>query len=91
MEEKVRHYSSGMVSRLAFAIASAGQVSGVLILDEVLSVGDRFFREKSEKRIRELIGGGTAGLIVSHLQQGDLDREGRAAHGWRAGCGLSGL
>lgn len=66
MEEKVRHYSSGMVSRLAFAIVSAGQVSGVLILDEVLSVGDRFFREKSEKRIRELISGGTAVLIVSH-------------------------
>ena len=39
---------------------------GVLILDEVLSVGDRFFREKSEKRIRELISGGTAVLIVSH-------------------------
>lgn len=66
MEEKVRHYSSGMVSRLAFAIASAGQVSGMLILDEVLSVGDRFFRKKSEKRIRELISGGTAVLIVSH-------------------------
>lgn len=66
MEEKVRHYSSGMVSRLAFAIATAGEVSGVLILDEVLSVGDRFFREKSEKRIRELIQGGAAVLIVSH-------------------------
>ena len=67
MEEKVRHYSSGMVSRLAFAIASAGQVSGVLILDEVLSVGDRFFPRKGPKSASaSWISGGTAVLIVSH-------------------------
>lgn len=38
----------------------------ILILDEVLSVGDMFFRKKSEKRIREMIHGGSTVLIVSH-------------------------
>ena len=66
MEEKVGHYSSGMVSRLGFAIATAGDAPEILILDEVLSVGDMFFRKKSEARIRELIHGGSTVLIVSH-------------------------
>lgn len=66
MEEKVRNYSSGMVSRLGFAIATAQEVPEILILDEVLSVGDRFFRKKSEARIREMIHGGSTVLIVSH-------------------------
>lgn len=66
MEEKVRNYSSGMVSRLGFAIATAGDAPEILILDEVLSVGDMFFRKKSEQRIRELIHGGSTVLIVSH-------------------------
>lgn len=66
MEEKVGHYSSGMVSRLGFAIATAGDTPEILILDEVLSVGDMFFRKKSEARIREMIHGGSTVLIVSH-------------------------
>ncbi len=66
MEEKVRNYSSGMVSRLGFAIATAGDTPEILILDEVLSVGDLFFRRKSEARIREMIGGGSTVLLVSH-------------------------
>ena len=66
MEEKVGHYSSGMVSRLGFAIATAGEGAEILILDEVLSVGDMFFRKKSEERIRQLIHGGATVLIVSH-------------------------
>ncbi len=66
MEEKVRNYSSGMVSRLGFAIATAGDSPEILILDEVLSVGDLFFRQKSETRIRELIHSGSTVLIVSH-------------------------
>lgn len=66
MEEKVRSYSSGMVSRLGFALATARDAAGILILDEVLSVGDMFFREKSEARIREMIHGGSTVLIVSH-------------------------
>lgn len=66
MEEKVKNYSSGMVSRLGFAIATARDAPEILILDEVLSVGDMFFRKKSEKRIREMIQGGSTVLIVSH-------------------------
>lgn len=66
MEEKVRNYSSGMVSRLAFAVATARDAPEILILDEILSVGDQFFRKKSEGRIREMIGQGSTVLMVSH-------------------------
>ncbi len=66
MDEKVRNYSSGMVSRLGFAIATVSDVPEILILDEVLSVGDLFFRKKSEQRIREMIHGGSTVLMVSH-------------------------
>lgn len=66
MDEKVRNYSSGMVSRLGFAIATAGDMPEILILDEVLSVGDMFFRKKSEARIQEMMHGGSTVLIVSH-------------------------
>lgn len=66
MEEKVKNFSSGMVSRLGFAIATAGAAAEILILDEVLSVGDEFFREKSLKKIKEMIHGGSTVLLVSH-------------------------
>lgn len=66
MEEKVKNFSSGMVSRLGFAIATAGKAAEILILDEVLSVGDEFFRKKSLKRIKEMIHGGSTVLMVSH-------------------------
>ncbi|MCC8152595.1 MAG: ABC transporter ATP-binding protein [Lachnospiraceae bacterium] len=66
MEERVKNYSSGMVSRLGFAIATARDTPEILILDEVLSVGDMFFRKKSEARIQEMIHGGSTVLIVSH-------------------------
>ena len=66
MEERVKNYSSGMVSRLGFAIATARTTPEILILDEVLSVGDIFFRKKSEKRIKEMIHGGSTVIIVSH-------------------------
>ena len=66
MEEKVRNYSSGMVSRLGFAIATISNTPDILILDEVLSVGDMFFRAKSTARIKEMIHGGSTVLIVSH-------------------------
>ncbi|GEM_PF-4027873 len=66
MNEKVKNYSSGMVSRLAFAIATIGQPPDILILDEVLSVGDQIFRKKSLKRIQELIHSGSTVLMVSH-------------------------
>ena len=66
MEEKVKNFSSGMVSRLGFAIATVGDAAEILILDEVLSVGDEFFRKKSLAKIKELIHGGSTVLMVSH-------------------------
>lgn len=66
MEEKVRNYSSGMVSRLGFAIATIRDTPEILILDEVLSVGDMFFQKKSSARIKEMMNGGSTVLIVSH-------------------------
>ena len=60
-----RQLSSGMKSRLAFAIASRVQPD-VLILDEVLSVGDGHFRRKSEKKMLEIIGSGATTILVSH-------------------------
>lgn len=66
MEEKVRNYSSGMVSRLGFAIATIRDTPEILILDEVLSVGDMFFRKKSNERIKQMMKSGSTVLIVSH-------------------------
>lgn len=66
MEEKVKNFSSGMVSRLGFAIATAAETPEILILDEVLSVGDEFFRKKSLARVKEMIHGGSTVLMVSH-------------------------
>lgn len=65
----VRNYSSGMVARLAFSIAS--QVNPeILIVDEVLSVGDENFQRKSRDRMVELMSGGSTVLFVSHnIQQ----------------------
>lgn len=66
MEERMKNFSSGMVSRLGFAIATVRDTPDILILDEVLSVGDQFFREKSMERIRQMIHGGATVLMVSH-------------------------
>lgn len=66
MDEKVKNFSSGMVSRLGFAIATVGDAADILILDEVLSVGDEFFRKKSLNRVKEMIQGHSTVLIVSH-------------------------
>lgn len=73
MEEKVKNFSSGMVSRLGFAIATVAGAAEILILDEVLSVGDEFFRKKSLARIKELIHGGSTVLMVSHGMQTILE------------------
>lgn len=58
-----------MVSRLGFAIATIGETAEILILDEVLSVGDEFFRKKSLKRVKEMIHGGSTVLLVSHSME----------------------
>lgn len=60
-----KQLSSGMKSRIAFAIASMVEPE-ILILDEVLSVGDGAFREKSEAKMREIIQNGKATILVSH-------------------------
>lgn len=60
-----KQLSSGMKSRLAFSIASLVKPE-ILILDEVLSVGDGAFRKKSEAKMREIIAGGATTILVSH-------------------------
>ncbi len=60
-----KQLSSGMKSRLAFSIASLVQPD-ILILDEVLSVGDGAFRKKSETKMREILASGATTILVSH-------------------------
>ena len=60
-----KHLSSGMKSRLAFSIASMVKPD-ILILDEVLSVGDGAFKKKSEAKMKEIISGGATTILVSH-------------------------
>jgi len=61
----LRTYSSGMVARLAFAIAT-DTVSDLILIDEVLSVGDAEFQEKSKARMTELIASQSAAVLVTH-------------------------
>jgi ABC-2 type transport system ATP-binding protein len=69
IEMPVRNYSSGMIARLAFSIASMINPE-ILIVDEVLSVGDENFQKKSRDRMVELMSGGSTVLFVSHnIQQ----------------------
>lgn len=65
MEMPLKNYSSGMVARIAFAIATVTDPD-LLIVDEVLSVGDFLFQQKCEERIQRMIANGTTVLIVSH-------------------------
>ena len=65
MDVPVKNYSSGMKSRLGFSIATVVEPK-ILILDEVLSVGDAKFRKKSEKKIMSMFDSGVTVLFVSH-------------------------
>jgi ABC-type polysaccharide/polyol phosphate transport system ATPase subunit len=65
MDFPLRTFSSGMVARLAFATAT-DEMAEILLVDEVLSVGDADFKAKSKARMHELIKSGAAVVLVSH-------------------------
>ena len=65
IDTPIRNYSSGMMMRLAFSIATVVNPE-ILIVDEILSVGDAQFQEKSRARMMELMSGGTTVFFVSH-------------------------
>ena len=65
MDVPLKNYSSGMVARLGFSIATVVEPQ-ILILDEVLSVGDAKFKEKSENRMKSLLNQDVTVLFVSH-------------------------
>ena len=89
-DQPLRAYSSGMQARLAFSLATAIRPD-ILIVDEVLSVGDSYFQHKSFNRIRELKEAGTSIILVTHsmgtvreicdsvilLEKGKIRKEGR--------------
>lgn len=65
LDVPMRNYSTGMVARLGFAIATDVKPE-ILLVDEVLSVGDEAFRRKSNERLQQLMEGGTTVVLVSH-------------------------
>ena len=77
IDQEVKHYSSGMFMRLAFSVAIHVEVD-VLLVDEILSVGDAPFREKCRKKFEELIAAHKTLVVVSHdlAMVGDLCRRG---------------
>ncbi len=101
IEVPIRNYSSGMLARLAFSVAAMVKPE-ILIVDEILSVGDAEFQAKSRKRMLELMGGGTTVLFVSHnikqiqemcgrviwIESGRICKEGRAEEVCQAYAGV---
>lgn len=65
LDVPIKNFSSGMTARLAFSIATVVDPE-ILIVDEILSVGDIAFQKKSEAKMKSMIGGGTTVLFVSH-------------------------
>ncbi len=67
IEVPVKNYSSGMVARLGFSCATTVRPE-ILIVDEILSVGDHKFQEKCSKRMEAMMGAGTTVILVSHSE-----------------------
>lgn len=65
MDTPIKNFSSGMIARLGFSIATTVQPQ-ILIIDEILGVGDFLFQQKCEKRINEMMSGGVTVVVVSH-------------------------
>jgi ABC-2 type transport system ATP-binding protein len=65
LDYQLRTYSTGMVARLAFSVATS-EIPDILLMDEVLSVGDSEFAIKSRERLLEIINSGSTVIIVSH-------------------------
>lgn len=65
LDVPVKNFSSGMQARLGFSIATIAKPD-ILIVDEILSVGDYAFRKKCDERIQQLLAGGTTLILVSH-------------------------
>jgi ABC-type polysaccharide/polyol phosphate transport system ATPase subunit len=65
LDYQLRTYSTGMVARLAFSVATS-EIPDILLMDEVLSVGDGEFAIKSRERLLEIINSGSTVIIVSH-------------------------
>lgn len=61
----VKNYSSGMIARLGFSIATMVKPE-ILVVDEILAVGDQAFQDKCHKRLEDMMNGGTTVLLVSH-------------------------
>lgn len=72
IDTPVKYYSSGMYSRLSFAVAAFSEPD-IFLVDEVLAVGDRFFRKKSQDKFDEIRASGRTMVIVSH-NLGDIER-----------------
>jgi ABC-2 type transport system ATP-binding protein len=72
LDTPFRHFSSGMQVRLAFSVVTTLD-EPIVLVDEVLAVGDRRFREKCYRRMEELVGGGRTLFLVSH-SEADLKR-----------------
>jgi lipopolysaccharide transport system ATP-binding protein len=72
IDTPVKYYSSGMYVRLAFSVA-VHLTADILLLDEVLSVGDAGFQQKSQTKMKELLGSGATIILVSHDDQSIRD------------------